>query len=110
MENTLNALEQEMQSVKEHIELNKSLQALLKNKHFKRVIMDNYLQKEAVRLTHMKGDPNWQEADKQEILDKELFAIGSFASYLRNIEQNAITAENALKYMEEERDRILSEE
>lgn len=97
------ALEQEIQSVeisiehaKETVERSKAVGRLIKNKDFKKVVLDGYFEKEAVRLVLLKSDPNWQSAEAQKDIENQMIAIGGFRNYLNTINQLGQMAANAL--------------
>ena len=52
----INAIERDIKEARKHVELGDSLERLLNNRDFKKVIVEGYFEKEAARLVHLKAD------------------------------------------------------
>lgn len=95
---------------KKMIDAGDAVQRLRENEDFKTVIIDGYLEREAVRLVHAKSDPTQQSKADQRILDADIKAIGSFAVYLQTILAHARMSRDAVENNQEELDRARAEE
>lgn len=91
------------------VDLGAAVQRLASNRDFKKVVMEMYFEKEAVRLVHLKANPAMQDKDRQEAIVKEIDAIGSFHQFLRTLEIQAEMARRAINDGEELRQEILAE-
>lgn len=91
------------------VDLGAAVQRLASNRDFKKVVMEMYFEKEAVRLVHLKANPAMQDKDRQEAIVKEIDAIGSFHQFLRTLEIQAEMARRAVADGEDLRQEILSE-
>ena len=76
-------------NAKSEMGLGKSLERLLNNKDFKKIVMSEYLEQEAIRLVHLKADFNMRAPHLQENVTRDIDAIGSFKQFLMRIEQRA---------------------
>ena len=102
-------LEDNMKELQKVIDQKHSLDRLLKNRDFKRVIENDYLRDEAVRLVHLRADPNMQDPSRQESINKQIDAIGYFTAFLDMIGQRADGAREAFDECEEVRAELEQE-
>ena len=91
------------------VDLGAAVQRLASNRDFKKVVMEMYFEKEAVRLVHLKANPAMQDKERQEAIVKEMDAIGSFYQFLRTLEIQAEMAHRAIDDSESLREEILAE-
>lgn len=91
------------------VDLGAAVQRLASNRDFKKVVMEMYFEKEAVRLVHLKANPAMQDKERQEAIIKEMDAIGSFYQFLRTLEIQAEMARRAIDDGESLREEILAE-
>ncbi|WP_225784518.1 hypothetical protein [Xenophilus sp. Marseille-Q4582] len=105
----LKALDKQDQDNRQLVELGDSLNRLRTNRDFKRVISQAYFKDEAVRLVHLKSDPNMQDAEKQKSIVAQIDAIGSFSAFLNTVMANAAHARRALSESEAMREEILEQ-
>lgn len=91
------------------VDLGAAVQRLASNRDFKKVVMEMYFEKEAIRLVHLKANPAMQDKERQEAIVKEMDAIGSFYQFLRTLETQAEMARRAIDDGEELRQEILAE-
>lgn len=73
-------LEARIKDSKEAIENLESFKALEKNRHFKKLISEGYLENYAASLAHSLGNPN--AAHLREDTMRQLDGVGSFHAYL----------------------------
>lgn len=102
-------IELNIEQAKRLIENGKALDRLYSNPDFRTVIREGYLEKEAVRLVHLKSDPQLQAQDMQHEIVKGIDAIGCLTHYFRNIEHQRMLAEKAIEECEETREELLAE-
>ena len=100
----------DLENAKEQVALGNSVTRLMKNKDFKRVILDGLFKNEAVRLVLLKGDPSMQSDQDQKGLLQQMDAIGSLRQYLYATEVLGKRAEGAIEDYEQELETIRNEE
>lgn len=108
--NEIQELEENIQRAKAHVEFGSTVERLLSNRDFKKVISEGYFEQEAIRLVHLKADPNMQSTAQQESIVKQMDAIGSLKQYLRVKCRVAEQAVHSIAADEETRDELLAEE
>lgn len=97
IEQQIQQIELNIEQAKHFVQLGESLDRLHKNKDFQFLMLQGYLQSEAVRLVHLKADPNQQTADVQASIVKQMDGIGALLSYFRKIEMQAELAKQAIE-------------
>lgn len=102
-------IEANIKQSKQIVELGNSLERLIHNQDFKKVIMDGYFKQEAIRLVHLKSDASMQKPETQSSINKQMDAIGSLNQYFQVISHQASLAVKAISADEEARDEILAE-
>jgi CHAT domain-containing protein len=109
-QDTVQAIEKNIQEAKEILELGNSLERLKLNRDFREVVLKGYFEKEAIRLVHLKADPLFQSPERQQSILAQIDAIGTLSGYFATVLQKADIARKAIEADEEERDAILAEE
>ncbi|TNF01490.1 MAG: hypothetical protein EP328_00030 [Gammaproteobacteria bacterium] len=109
-EDLIKQVELGIKEANQMIEMGASLTKLLGNRDFKKVILDGYLEKEAVRLVHLKSAPSMQGEAMQASIVKEIDGIGSLIGFFRTIEHTAEMARVALADHEQTLEELNSEE
>lgn len=104
-EEQTNTIELNIKEAKKIIAKGNSLERLFSNKDFKKVILEQYLESEAIRLVHLKADPNMQDEDSQKTILQQMDGIGCLRSFFRNVQHQKMLAEKAI----EEDERTLDE-
>lgn len=107
---TVQRIEENIAHAKSFVELDKALQRLIENRDFRLVIKEGYLEKEAIRLVHLRGDPAFQTPERQAAVLGQIDAIGQLLGYFRTISFNASSALKSIEADEAARDEILAEE
>lgn len=107
---TVRAIEANIAEAKKIVETGDALERLRSNRDFKRVIMEGYFEKEAIRLVHLKADPAMQSPDMQKSIIAQMDAIGSLNMFFTTVFQQASIARKAIVSDEETRDEILTED
>jgi len=87
--NIVRELEDNISKAKEMVDMGKTLERLSNNKDFKDIISKGYFEKEAIRLVHLKADPNMQTPERQANVIQQIDAIGALSSYLNMVFFNA---------------------
>jgi hypothetical protein len=108
MSNTIEEIDLSIKDAKKIVERGNALERLRSNKDFKLVVSDGYFEKEAVRLVHLKSDPNMQSDERQKAILSQLDAIGALNQYFNTVFQLANMAEKAIASGEEAREEILA--
>lgn len=108
-DNAIQEIELNIKEAQKIVDLGASAQRLIANRDFKKVVMEMYFEKEAVRLVHLKANPAMQDKDRQEAIVKEMDAIGSFHQFLRTLEIQAEMARRAIEDSEDLREELLAE-
>lgn len=108
--NEIQQLEASIQHAKTVVDFGATVERLFNNRDFKKVISEGYFEQEAIRLVHLKADPNMQSVAQQEAIVKQMDAIGSLKQYLRTKCHIATQAVRSIAADEETRDELLAEE
>ena len=108
-ESEFEQLQKNIEASQKIVDLGKSLDRLLNNKDFKRVITEEFLQNEAIRLVSLKADYEMQTPEKQTNILKQIDAIGHFGEFLNGLQRRISMARMSLAADEETRDEILRE-
>lgn len=108
--NAVAEIEVSMQEAKDSIELANALERLHHNSDFKKIVLEGYFKDEAVRLVHLKADPNMQDSNRQANIIKDMDAIGSLRMYFGTIYHRAEWSKSAIAAGEEELESLRNEE
>lgn len=103
-------IERNIKAGKAIAELGKALDRLRVNKDFKKVITEGYLEQEAIRLVHLKADPNFQTPERKAFVLASIDAIGGLVQYLNTVGQRADMADNSVAADERALEEVLAEE
>lgn len=101
----INAIERNVKDAKELKALGTSLERLVNNRDFQKVIKQGYFADEAVRLVHAKGDPACQTTEKQASIIRQMDSISNLNQYFQTILHTAGLADKAI----EEGEAVLEE-
>jgi len=110
MSDQVREIELNIKEAKKLVDLGEAVERLKSNRDFRKLVLDGYLKDEAVRLVHLKADPNFQTPQMQASITKDIDAIGSLSAYFTTVAFNARQAESAIKSSEEELEEIAQEE
>lgn len=83
---------------------------LMKNRDFKRVILDTLFEKEPVRLVLLKSDPNFQTDEQQAELEKEMLTIGGLRQFLNSQIQMGNQMADSLEDMDKALEELRAED
>lgn len=97
-------IERDIEHCRELIATAEALEALRKNRHFKRIVEEGYLRDEAVRNTL-----NLDHAHLREAAIRALAGVASFNGYLQSIEQMADQAKGYIFELEAEHAAVAAE-
>ncbi len=103
-------LEVEIDQAKEMISLNDELQKLFNYGPFKTIIDEGFFKDEAIRLVALKMDPEFRGAEKQEAVDRAMYAIGGLRAYFHRIFRVSEMAKEAMEEMQETHAAMLTED
>lgn len=87
-----------------------ALERLKSHADFRKIVIEGYLEREAIRLVHLKGDPNMQRPDRQLDIQADIDGIGRFAAYLNLVGRSAAEAAMSIEADEATREEIAAEE
>lgn len=107
---TIQAIEENIKQAQKFVEAGEALERLKSNRDFKRVVLDGYFEREAVRLVHLKSDQNFQSTEMQKAIIAQIDAIGAVSQYFSTVLHKAAIARKAISSDEEAREEILEEE
>lgn len=110
MANYLEELEASTKQAQEHVDLASSLERLMNNRDFKKIVLNGYFEKEAIRLVHAKCSNENQTVDKQASIIMQIDAIGCLSKYLSDIMFKASIAVKTIEANDTTRDEIISED
>ena len=107
---TVQEIERNIKQAKSLVESGDALERLKGNKDFKKIILDGFFEKEAIRLVHLKADLNMQSGETQRSIVGQMDAIGTLHQYFNTILMQANQASKSIAADEEARDELLAEE
>lgn len=105
---TIQQIDEQIKQSKVTLEFGAALDRLYKNRDFKAVIMDGYFRAEAIRLVHLKADPQFQTAERQAAIVGDLDAIGRLSQFFTTTHQLADLAARSIASDEAMREDILA--
>jgi hypothetical protein len=96
----------------EKVDLMNSMEKLRKNRDFKKIVSEGYMEQEAIRLVHLMSDPSpaIQSPDVQESLLSMIKAIGHLENYFKVIYQFGHAAKESILESERSIEETLAEE
>lgn len=104
---TLNiSIEQAKKCVDDAITLDK----LVNNKDFKKLILEGYFKDTASRLVLLKAEPHMRSKEHQEAITADIDAIGGFRQHLVSITQLGERAKQDIQNDRDTREEMLNEE
>jgi hypothetical protein len=103
VENDIKQLEANIERAKELVKAGESIERLRNNVDFKEVILKGYFEREAIRLVHLKADPNMQTPERQASILLQMDAIGALSSYLNT---GLVMADRAAQAIEADTETI----
>ena len=109
MADLIEQLEHSIQEFKKLADLDNALGRLMQNRDFKKVILDGYLDREAVRLVHLKSDPAMDYPAAQASILKQIDAIGCFNGYLNEIRRQGSLGTKGIGEAEETLEELRAE-
>ena len=95
--NDIEEIELSIEDAKKQVRRKEALIRLEENADFKMLITDGFMEKHAVRQVMMKGHPDLQSEKAQNMLNKQIDAIGQFKQFLLGIWTLGSNAEVALE-------------
>ena len=107
---TIEAIERNIKLAKEVAALGNSLERLRTNRDFKTVILDGYFEQEAIRLVHLKADPNMHSAESQLAIVSQMNSIGGLVQYFNTTMHRASLASKNILADQEAIEEIAAEE
>ena len=103
-------IEQNIKHAKKLVDVGDSLERLIGNRDFKKVVLEGYFEQEAIRLVHLMSDPNMQSSESKASIETQMNSIGSFKQYLGVLKHKASMADKSIVSDEQMRDELLSED
>jgi len=110
LKETIEEIELNIEQAKSIVATGSAMERLRNNRDFKKVIIEGYFEKEAIRLVHLKSDFNMQSPEAQVSILRDMDAIGTLAQYFNKTMHQAMLAEKAIESDEQTRDELLAEE
>lgn len=105
----LQAIDRDINDAKLILKRGDALNRLQSNKDFQELILTGYFKDEAVRLVHLKGDPNMQEPAKQAAIVLQIDAIATLSQFFYTVTHLAKLAEKSIADGEATREELLNE-
>ena len=103
-------LEANIRESRKILKRGEALERLYSNRDFKEVILSGYMEKEAIRLVHLRSDPAMQSPMMQESIIKQIDSVANLGDYFRTVAHKAMVAEKGIASDEETREEILAQE
>lgn len=107
---TIQAIERNLKVAKKAIDLGASLGRLNGNKDFGHVVTSGYFEQEAIRLVHLKSDPNMQSVESQRAIVSQIDAIGALKQYFTTVRHLAALAGKSVAADQETLEELAAEE
>jgi len=104
------AIEKSIRNAKKAIDIGAAVERLRNNRDFKAVILDGYLEQEAIRLVHVKAAPEFQSPERQAAVMRDIDSIGALSGYLNNLISFSAMASKQLDSDQEELVHLAEEE
>ncbi len=105
----LQAIEHNIKQAQKTVDLGEAYERLKNNRDFKKVVLETYFEQEAIRLVHLKSDPNMQTAESQKSIAMQMDAIGTLQQFFRTLQYKADMAGKSIEADEYTRDELLAE-
>lgn len=102
-------IDQQIKDARPQKELGEALERLRHNPDFKKLVIEGYLKNEAVRLVHLKADPNMAAGQHQAAIMRDIDSIGALASYFATIDMLGRRATASIEDAEKAREEVLAE-
>lgn len=106
---TINAIERNIAKAKEVLEFSAALERLRGNRDFKKVVLEGYFEQEAIRLVHLKSDPNMQAPAIKQSIDDQIDAIGQLSQFFAAALQKSNMASRQIEADQEAIEELASE-
>jgi hypothetical protein len=87
LQHEMHELEAGIDEARKMVERKETLNRLMQNADFKKLIEEDYLREEAIRLSHLMGSPDEQLKRRQEDIENDIRGIASFKRYLSTVIQ-----------------------
>lgn len=89
---TISAIERNIEKAKVVLDFSAALERLRGNRDFKKVVLEGYFEQEAIRLVHLKSDPNMQAPAIKQSIESQIDAIGQLSQFFSTVLQKAAMA------------------
>ena len=106
----LQEIESSIKQASEFVDFGNAIERLRSNRDFKKVIMEGYFEKEAIRLVHLKADSAMQSNLNQTDIVKQMDAIGALNQFFLTKGQIARMAARSIESDEQTREELLAED
>ena len=106
---TINAIERNIAKARVVLEFSAALERLRSNRDFKKVVLEGYFEQEAIRLVHLKSDPNMQSPAIKQSIDDQIAAIGQLSQFFATALQKASMASRQIEADQETIEELASE-
>lgn len=105
----LESMEVSIDNAKSSIDLHDSLQRLLKNRDFKKIIEEDYFKATAIRLVYLKTDPSFQDEQGLRQVEHQMVGIASLRQHFSYLIAAGQAAKNAMDSYEATQAELLAE-
>lgn len=109
-EEDLEAIDISIDEAKAKIQRKEALERLQQNPDFKTIIDDGFLNSHAIRQVMLKAHPQMQEEKAQNMLNRQITAIGELKQFFIAIYSEGMNAANAISQDEATREELLQED
>ena len=109
-EDNIQAIERNIAKAKSAMDLGTALERLRINRDFKKIVLEGYFEQEAIRLVHLKADPNMQKPESQLAILNQIDAIGTLVQYFNTVMFRADLASKSISDDEAMRDELIEED
>ena len=106
----IQSVEMSIEDAKKAVRRRDAILRLEKNKDFKYLILEGFMEKHAVKQVMLKASPAMQSPEAQNMVDLQINAIGQFKQFMYNVVLMGNNAERALENDEQTLEELHAEE
>jgi hypothetical protein len=106
----INEVEMSIADAKKAVQRRDAMYRLEKNKDFKALILEGFMEKHAVRQVMLKASPQMQSPELQAMVDMQITAIGQFKQFMYGVVVMGNNAEKAMEADEATLEELHAEE
>lgn len=108
-DDTIKELEENIREARKLVDAGTALERLRENRDFQKIVLEGYFRDEAIRLVHLKTDPNMQSDERQRSILTQMDGIGALNGYFSMVLHQSYMAKKGILADEEAIEDIMNE-